>query len=74
VWEPPRRPVMSWHRGDAEHRAQEVEVRFSKAPDGTRVDLEPRGWEALGAGAADAREGYNNGWETVFVTLFAAGV
>jgi hypothetical protein len=39
--------------------------------DGTKVDLEHRKWEKLGEGASAAREGYNAGWETVFVEFFA---
>ena len=31
----------------------------------TRVDLEHRGWEGLGAAAAEARQGYSEGWESV---------
>jgi uncharacterized protein YndB with AHSA1/START domain len=72
VWEPPTRLVMSWHPGHLEEQAQEVELRFTASQAGTRVDLEHRGWAALGEGAAQARDGYNNGWETVFVELFAA--
>jgi hypothetical protein len=32
---------------------------------GTRVDLEHRGWEKLGERAAEARQGYSQGWESV---------
>jgi hypothetical protein len=72
AWEPPARFVMKWHPGHERSEAQEVEVRFTPVAGGTRVDLEHRGWEALGASAAEVREGYNNGWEGVFVELFAA--
>lgn len=72
AWDPPRRFVLSWHPGMPADVAQEVEVRFTRAGDGTRVDLEHRGWDILGPQADDVRTGYNNGWETVFVKLFAA--
>jgi uncharacterized protein YndB with AHSA1/START domain len=49
---------------DAE-AATEVEVRFTPDGAGTRVELEHRGWERLGATAAESREGYNGGWNEV---------
>ena len=64
VWEPPTRIVLSWELRP-NRPATEVEVRFSPAGDGTRVDLEHRGWERLGAAAAEARAGYDTGWEYV---------
>ena len=40
-------------------------------PRETRVDLEHRNWESMsGDKAAEARERYNNGWETVFIKAF----
>jgi uncharacterized protein YndB with AHSA1/START domain len=64
VWEPPSRVVLSWElRPD--RPATEVEVRFSPAGDGTRVDLEHRGWERLGDDAEEARGSYGSGWEVV---------
>jgi uncharacterized protein YndB with AHSA1/START domain len=64
VWEPPTRVVISWEL-KPQRPATEVEVRFSAAGDATRVDLEHRGWERLGAEAEDARAGYHSGWEFV---------
>ena len=72
AWEPPARLVLKWHPGSTPAEAQEVELRFTETPGGTRVDLEHRGWDALGARSAEAREGYDNGWEGVFVELYAA--
>jgi uncharacterized protein YndB with AHSA1/START domain len=44
----------------------EVEVAFTSTGDGgTRIDLEHRGWEALGPDAAK-RQGYDDGWRTLF--------
>jgi uncharacterized protein YndB with AHSA1/START domain len=62
---------MSWHPGRPLAVAQEVEVRFTPEGDGTRVDLEHRGWETLGVEAADARASYEGGWRTVLGTHFA---
>jgi uncharacterized protein YndB with AHSA1/START domain len=66
AWDPPRRFVMTWHPGHEADTAQEVEVRFVAVPEGTRVELEHRGWEKLGAGAEEARSNYNGGWAHVF--------
>ena len=64
AWEPPTRVVLSWElRPD--RPATEVEVRFSEAGDGTRVELEHRGWERLGDEAAEAKTSYGSGWEYV---------
>ena len=64
VWEPPTRIVLSWElRPD--RPATEVEVRFSPVGEGTRVDLEHRGWERLGERATEVRKGYSEGWEHV---------
>lgn len=75
AWDPPRRLVLAWHPGRPEAEAQEVEVRFVADGDGTRVELEHRGWQALGAEAAALRERYDGGWEGVLVERFggAAG-
>ena len=47
-----------------------VVVTFTPEDGGTRVDLEHRKWEVLGAGAAESRASYNTGWELV-LGLFA---
>jgi hypothetical protein len=52
----------------------EVEVRFVAEDGGTRVELEHRHWERLGASAGSTRENYESGWEMVlgrFVTRLA---
>jgi hypothetical protein len=43
----------------------EVEVRFQAEDDGTRVELEHRGWENAVAGAIEKRDSYDTGWEYV---------
>ena len=45
-------------------------ITFSPVPEGARVVLTHSGWEKLGAKAQKARDGYNQGWETVFVTAY----
>jgi uncharacterized protein YndB with AHSA1/START domain len=65
AWEPPRRVAFTWHPGQAPATAQDVEVRFSPAGDRTRVELEHRGFERLGALGRRARRGYPIGWAYV---------
>jgi uncharacterized protein YndB with AHSA1/START domain len=65
AWEPPNRFAMTWHPGHDPSQATELEVRFAAEGDGTRVDLEHRGWEILGARAPEARSGYDAGWGEV---------
>jgi uncharacterized protein YndB with AHSA1/START domain len=65
AWEPPRRVAFTWHPGDDPARAQDIEVRFTGEGDHTRVDLEHRGFERLGAGARKAYRGYPIGWAYV---------
>ena len=70
TWGPPSQVVFSFHPGRDEKEAQTVEIRFFPAPEGARVVLTHRGWEKLGAKAQKARDGYNQGWETVFVSAY----
>jgi len=72
TWDPPRGFSMTWHPGGEPETAQEVELRFAGVPGGTRVDLEHRGWQKLGAEAKEAREEYEGGWATVFEQLYVA--
>jgi uncharacterized protein YndB with AHSA1/START domain len=43
----------------------ELEVRFIAEGDGTRIELEHRGWERLGDDAAESQQGYDSGWTFV---------
>jgi uncharacterized protein YndB with AHSA1/START domain len=61
VWEPPDRLAYTWHPGRGEETAQEVEIRFLPVENGTRLELEHRGWER----APERRRGYDEGWDTV---------
>jgi hypothetical protein len=65
AWCPPERAAFSWHPGREVSTAQEVELRFRQVPGGTIVELEHRGWEALGERALQTRQGYETGWEPV---------
>ena len=60
AYEPPHRLVLTWLIGD--DCGREVEIRFAAEGEGTRVELEHRGWEA---GAEEARQNYESGWTVV---------
>jgi uncharacterized protein YndB with AHSA1/START domain len=79
VWEPPQRFVMNWDINSQWKPdttvASEVEVRFiAEAADATRVELEHRGFEILGAeGGAKMRKDVDGGWPGL-LDLFKAHV
>ena len=64
AWEPPYRVVIEWNVNPA-NPTTELEVRFTPEGDGTRVDLEHRGWENLGELGAQVRQGYDSAWHGV---------
>jgi uncharacterized protein YndB with AHSA1/START domain len=71
AWEPPHRLVVSWNVGRRRPEPTEVEVRFVAEGDGTRVELEHRGWERIADGdSAYAR--YDAGWDTVLAPYIGA--
>jgi uncharacterized protein YndB with AHSA1/START domain len=61
-WEPPTRVVIEWKVNPKAIAPTEIEVTFTPEESGTRVVLEHRGWERLGAEAAEARASYADGW------------
>lgn len=64
-WDPPGRLVLAWNILNAESEPTEVEVRFLPEGDGTRVELEHRGWERLAEDGAEKRANYDTGWDFV---------
>ncbi len=64
-WEPPSRLVLSWNILERAGDATEVEVRFLPAGDGTRVELEHRGWENVELEGAAKHSNYDTGWDHV---------
>jgi uncharacterized protein YndB with AHSA1/START domain len=72
AWEPPNRVVLEWKVNPEAAAATELEIRFSAEGDGTRVDLEHRGWERFGDAAEEARAGYADGWQLVLGRYEAA--
>jgi hypothetical protein len=66
VWEPPNRVVASWRPPAEDLPATEVEFRVSEERPGlTRVVVEHRGWERLGAEAKSRRAVAETVWTTV---------
>jgi len=61
-WDPPARLVLAWNILERPGEETEVEVRFTPEGDGTRVELEHRGWETLAEAAAEKRADYDTGW------------
>jgi uncharacterized protein YndB with AHSA1/START domain len=70
-WDPPRRVILAWKPNLTDSPPTELEVTFTEDGDATRVDLEHRGWERLGALAREARTSYGDNWDGV-LALFAA--
>jgi uncharacterized protein YndB with AHSA1/START domain len=62
AWEPPARIVLAW---EITEPATELELRFAAEADGTRLELEHRGWERLAEAGGEKRSGYDQGWDVV---------
>ncbi len=65
VWEPPTRLVYLWHLRRDRADATEVEITFTGQEGHTRVQIEHRGWERLGALGPDWRQANFGGWSTL---------
>jgi uncharacterized protein YndB with AHSA1/START domain len=75
LWEPPRRLAFMWHMRVPRDQSTDVEITFADQGDGsTRVEIEHRGWERLGAVASDRREGNERGWSEMSRFFIAACV
>lgn len=77
VWEPPRRLAYLWHLRADRADATDVEITFVDLAGGrTRVDIEHRGWERLGARGVARRDANRGGWGGLlphYVDAAAAG-
>ncbi len=60
AWEPPRHFLLRW-RVNPNRGPTELDVRFTAEGDGTRIDLEHRGWDD-----PEGRANYQTGWDPVF--------
>ena len=59
------RLVLAWNILTRPGDATEVEVRFLPDGDGTRVELEHRGWENVERESVEKRDNYDSGWDAV---------
>jgi uncharacterized protein YndB with AHSA1/START domain len=66
VWDPPRRLGYLWHLRRDRADATDVSITFEAlASDLTRVRIEHRGWERLGAQGRSWRDANLGGWSTL---------
>jgi hypothetical protein len=72
IWEPPTRFGYLWHLRRDRADATEVEIRFVDRGDTTRVEIEHRGWEVLGAEGEAWRDRNRGGWATLLPHFVAA--
>ena len=73
VWEPPKRLVYLWHIGQDRSDATEVEIHFAAhGSAATRVEIEHRGWQRLGAAGEERRAQNRGGWEALLPHFLAA--
>jgi len=73
VWEPPTRLGYTWHLNRDRSDATDVEIRFVRRDDAsTRVEIEHRGWERLGADGENWRDRNHGGWSTLLPHYVAA--
>jgi uncharacterized protein YndB with AHSA1/START domain len=71
AWDPPTSLSFTWHPGQPESWAGDIDVRFiPNDAGGTIVELTHSGWERRTDGAA-ARRGYDCGWEPVLTAYVA---
>jgi uncharacterized protein YndB with AHSA1/START domain len=73
AWDPPAGISFTWHPGQPESWAGDIDLRFT--PDGsggTIVELTHSGWNRRSDGAA-ARRGYDSGWDIVLVAYRLVG-
>ncbi len=66
VWEPPTRLGYTWHLNRDRSDATDVEIRFvPRGNAATRIEIEHRGWERLGADGESWRNRNRGGWSTL---------
>jgi uncharacterized protein YndB with AHSA1/START domain len=73
AWDPPQRVLLSWRPHSLPEPPTELEVTFAATDEGTRVDIEHRGWERLSEGfRSGLYEIYERGWVTTLQRFVAA--
>jgi uncharacterized protein YndB with AHSA1/START domain len=72
-WDPPRRLSYHWYLRQDRADATEVEITFVDRGDATtRVEIEHRGWERLGAKGPDRKQANTAGWRGLLPHFVAA--
>jgi uncharacterized protein YndB with AHSA1/START domain len=72
VWEPPHRIGYLWWLRRDRADATDVEITFVDCGSTTRVEIEHRGWERLGAQGPDFRAANQAGWSGLLPHFIAA--
>ena len=73
IWEPPNRLAYTWHLKRDRSDATVVDIRFVPRSEAlTRIEIEHRDWERLGAGAESWREQNDRGWASLLPHYLAA--
>lgn len=73
AWDPPTRISYLWHLRQDRADATEVEITFAAGEQaGTQMQIEHRGWDALGARGADGRTLNHRGWARLLPHFQAA--
>ena len=65
IWDPPSRLGYLWHLRRDRADATDVEIRFVPHGAATRVEIEHRGWERLGAECQGWRDRNHGGWQSL---------
>jgi uncharacterized protein YndB with AHSA1/START domain len=75
IWEPPSRLGYTRHLNRDRSDATDVEISFvARDEASTRVEIEHRGWERLGADGEPWRERNHGGWATLLPHYIAAAL
>ncbi len=64
-WQPPSRVAFTWQAPEWTAPTEIIVCFIAEDARTTRVELEHRGWERLGAIGLERRDGYLNGWPAV---------
>lgn len=64
-WEPPHRLGYLWHLRRDRADATVVDIRFTPAKAGTRIEITHTGWERLGTDGPTWRNRNQQGWTTL---------
>ncbi len=73
-WAEPDGFTMTWHPGQSNDMATQLEIAFIAAKDGTLVTLTHTGWDVLAERATEMRSHYSSGWDHVLGDCYAGKV